>query len=125
MKRLCVLALLLSIPGCSSPPPKKQHPTEPNPSYPILFKIDASNAPMMEIQSTVAELLRLRGLYASFFVEMGDPEKGPLQTFRHDLKGSLELPWRFYLPPAKSPFVVRLVGVLANGTREVLHEETY
>lgn len=123
MNRLCVLVLLFA--GCGSPPPKRQPPKEPNPSYPVLFKIDASNAPMMEIQSTVAELLRLRGLYASFFVEMGDPEKGVVQTFRRDVKGSLDLPWRFYLPPAKSPFVVRLVGVLANGTREVIHEETY
>jgi hypothetical protein len=125
MNRFCVLALLLAVPGCSSPPPKKHAPSEPNASYPVLFKIEASNAPMMEIQATVAELLRLRERYASFFIEMGDLEKGPLQTFRHDRNGSLELPWRFYLPPAKSRFVVRLVGVLANGTHEVIHEETY
>jgi hypothetical protein len=126
MNRLCVLVLLLALPGCSSPPPKKHAPPEPNPNYPVLFKIDRSNPPpMMEILATAAEILRLRGLYASFYLEMGNLEKGPMQSFQHDRKGSLELPWRFYLPPIKTPYVVRLMGVLPNGTREVIHEETY
>jgi hypothetical protein len=131
MNRLRLSPLLLGIAlGCNADSPRdiqEPHPhREPSPEHPIVCNLDLSNPlPLVSLSATPEEAARLRARYASFAVEMGRPEKGGIPTLRFDRKGSLGNPWNFYLRNYSAPYPVRLVGFLPDGTKEVLHEETY
>lgn len=116
--------------GCSSGSPrdlKEPHPhVDPGPENPVVFNLDLSTPlPLLSLSVTPTEAARLRTLYASFLVEMGTPQKGGVLSLRFDKKGSLGNPWNFYLRNFSPPYPVRLLGVLPDGKKEVIHEETY
>ena len=69
--------------------------------------------------------MRLRARYASFVIEMGPPVKGSFLSLRFDKKGGLGNPWNFYLRNYAPPYPVRLVGILPDGMKELVHEETF
>jgi hypothetical protein len=101
-------------------------PAEPSPENPVVFNLDLSTPlPLLTILATHEEAARLRAKYSSFFAEMGLPEKGYTLALRFDKKGSLPIPWNFYLRKFAPPYPVRLKGILPDGTKEVVHEETY
>ena len=101
-------------------------PVEPSPENPVVFNLDMSTPlPLVSLLATPEEGVRLRARYSSFFVEMGPPGKGGPLSLRFDRKGSLGTPWNFYLRNFSSPYPVRLMGILPDGKKEVIHEETY
>jgi hypothetical protein len=130
MKRLLFLALLLGSPGCSSEAKKDRaasHPqVEPSADHPMVCNIDFSTPlPLVSLSATPEEAARLRARYSSFLIEMGTAEKRGVLALRYDKKGSLGNPWNFYLRNFVSPYPVRLKGILPDGQKEVIHEETF
>jgi hypothetical protein len=116
--------------GCGSGSPKdlkEPHPhVDPGPENPVVFNLDLSTPlPLVSLSATPEEAARLRTLYLSFLIEMGSPQKGGVLSLRFDKKGSLGNPWNFYLRNFSPPYPVRLLGVLLDGKKEVIHEETY
>lgn len=127
-----LLGSLLSmiVMGCSAGSEtdgKKTRPrAEPGPENPVVFNVDYSRPlPLLTILATPAEGARLRAMYASFYTEMGPPRKGVTLSLRFDKKGSLGIPWNFYLPHFAPPYPVRLMGILPDGTKEVIHQESF
>ena len=127
--RLGTLALLM-IAGCGSDPRadvgRAHPPSTPTPENPIVFNVDMSTPlPLVSLLATPEEGSRLRARYSSFFVQIRPPgPAGPL-SLRFDKKGSLGNPWNFYLRNFASPYPVRLMGVLPDGTKELIHEDTF
>jgi hypothetical protein len=120
--------VFLGIVGCGSESPSDHpHPTAtPTPEIPVVFNLDRTTPlPLVSVLATSEEAARLRTLYASFLVQMAPPRLSTPLSLRFDSKGSLGIPWNFYLRNFASPYPVRLIGVLANGKREIIHEETY
>jgi len=122
--------VFLVIAGCGSQSPsdgnRSRPPSTPTPENPIVFNLDMSNPlPLVTLLATPEEAARLRTLYSSFLVQMAPPSISRPLSLRFDNKGSLGIPWNFYLRNFASPYAVRLIGVLADGKREVIHEETY
>jgi len=120
--------MFLAVVGCGSnsrtdaPHP----PMTPTPENPIVFNLDMSPPlPLVSLRITPEEAARLRTVYASFLVQMAPPRSSSPLSLRFDNKGSLGNPWNFYLRNFASPYPVRLIGVLADGKRDVIHEETY
>jgi hypothetical protein len=122
--------LLVLAAGCSSGSPTdashQRKPEKPGPENPVVFNLDLSTPlPLLTILATHEEVVRLRERYSSFVAEMGPPRNGVSLSLRYDKKGSLGIPWNFYLPHYAPPYPVRLIGILPDGKKEVLHEETY
>ena len=127
--RLLSLALLVVL-GCSSESPRDRKPPHPrmDPTLenPVVFNVDFSTPmPLVSLLVTPEEAVIMRARYSSFFIEMGPAGKTGTLTLRFDKKGSLGTPWNFYLRNFASPYPVRLMGVLPDGKKEVIHEETY
>jgi hypothetical protein len=128
MRKLPIFLLLLL--GCGSgsrtEATPSRPPKEPDLENPVVFNLDLSTPlPLLTVLATREETAILRARYKSFFAQMGPADKrGPL-TLRSDAKGSLPIPWNFYLRNFASPYPVRLMGVLPDGTKEVIHEETF
>lgn len=124
------LSLLLGITGCGSGSPADEdgvrRPQKPGPEHPVVFNLDRSTPlPLLTLLVSEEEAARLRARYASFLSEMGPPRKGVTLSLRFDKKGSLGSPWNFYLPHFASPYPVRLIGILSDGSRELIHEERF
>ena len=101
-------------------------PKVPDATHQVIFSLDMSTPlPLLTIKATGEEVARLKSTYASFLAEVGPPVNGVPISMRADKKGSLEIPWRIYLRKFAPPYPVRLMGVLADGTREVIHEEIF
>jgi hypothetical protein len=118
----------LVIAGCGSPSrTNANHPPEaPSSEHPVVFNLDMSTPlPLVSLLITSQEAARLRTLYSSFLVQMAPPRLSSPLSLRFDNKGSLGSPWNFYLRNFASPYPVRLIGVVADGKREVIHEEVY
>jgi hypothetical protein len=124
---LLAALLPLILLGCSSTEEKPARPrADPTPENPMVFNLDMSTPmPLVSVLATREAVVRLRGVYSSFFVEMGSAAKGGMLSLRFDKKGSLGIPWNFYLRNFSSPYPVRLMGVLPDGKKEVVHEETF
>jgi len=120
--------VFLAITGCGSES-RKDHPhppASPTAENPIVFNLDMSTPlPLVSVLATPEEAARLRTLYSSFLVQMAPPRLSSPLSLRFDNKGSLGIPWNFYLRNFASPYPVRLIGVLPDGKREVIHEEIY
>ena len=128
MKTLVPAILLTMSLGCGSSPTATGDaaPKVPGPATPVIFSLDMSTPlPLLTIKATGEEVARLKSAYASFLAEVGPPVNGVPISMRADKKGSLEIPWRIYLRKFAPPYPVRLMGVLADGTREVIHEEIF
>jgi hypothetical protein len=94
--------------------------------HPIVFNLDMSPPlPLVSLLITPEEAARLRTLYSSFLVQMAPPRVSSPLSLRYDNKGSLGNPWNFYLRNFASPYPVRLIGVAADGKREVIQEEVF
>jgi hypothetical protein len=101
-------------------------PKEPGLENPVVFNLDMSTPmPLLTVLATPEEAAIMRARYKSFFAQMGPPDKRGSLTIRFDAKGTLPIPWNFYLRNFVSPYPVRLMGVLPDGTKEVIHEETF
>lgn len=130
MRRFGVPCLLAAVLGCSSGTAAdgdgSPRPEKASPEHPLIFKLDRSTPlPLLSILATEEEAARLRARYASFLSEMGPPRNGVTLSLRFDKKGSLGIPWNFYLPRYAPPYPVRLVGILPDGSREVIREERF
>ena len=122
--------VFLMIAGCGSGSRKEDDhvrpPATPTAENPVVFNLDMSTPlPLVSLLATPEEGARLRARYSSFFVQMGAPGPSSPLSLRFDKKGSLGVPWNFYLRNFSSPYPVRLMGVLPDGKKEVIHEETY
>jgi len=129
LHRHVALALLI-IAGCGSDPRadsgRAHPPSTPTPENPIVFNVDMSTPlPLVTLLATPEEGSRLRNRYSSFFVQMGPPGPASPLSLRFDKKGSLGNPWNFYLRNFSSPYPVRLMGILPDGKKELIHEETF
>jgi hypothetical protein len=130
VKLLLFLSLLLVSLGCGSGSKKDvngAHPhVEPSPDHPMVCNLDLSTPlPLVSLSATPEEVNRLRARYASFVIEMGPPVKGGVFSLRFDKKGGLGNPWNFYLRNYAPPYPVRLIGILPDGVKEVVHEELF
>lgn len=91
-----------------------------------MFNLDMSTPlPLLSLRAAPEEVARLRARYSSFLVQMAPPRPSAPLTLQFDKKGSLGTPWNFYLRSFASPYQVRLIGVLGDGKREVIYEESY
>ncbi len=124
--RLSPTVLLLVLAGCGSSTRTEGKHTEATVEAPVVFNLDMSTPlPLVSLVVTPEEATRLRKRYSSFLVEAGPTGKPGTFSLRFDKKGSLGNPWNFYLRKFASPYPVRLLGILPDGTKEVLHEETF
>jgi hypothetical protein len=112
--------------GCSSGTRTEGKFGEVTAETPLVFNLDMSTPlPLVTLLASHEEAVRLRAQYSSFVMEMGPAGKaGPL-SLRFDNKGSLGIPWNFYLRKFASPYSVRLMGILRDGKKQVIHEETF
>ena len=126
MRRLSIcLAVAL---GCGSGSSKEEPrpPKEPTLEHPVVFNLDLSTPlPLLTVLATHEEAAIMRARYASFYAEMSRGDRGRPLILRFDKKGTLPIPWNFYLRNFTPPYPVRLMGVMPDGTKEVIHEETF
>jgi hypothetical protein len=129
--RLLIPSLLLLVAGCGSGSEKdaaaSRPPELPSLEHPVVFNLDMSTPlPLLTVLTSREEIARLREKYSSFLAEMGPPQRGGfILSLRYDKKGSLVSPWNFYLSHFARPYPVRRLGILPDGKKEVIHEETY
>jgi hypothetical protein len=120
-----VMLFALVAAGCGSASRTEGKHTEVTAETPVVFNLDMSTPlPLVSLLVGEEEGRRLRERYSSFLIEMLPPGKGAL-SLRFDKKGSLGNPWNFYLRNFSSPYRVRLVGILPDGNKQTIHEETF
>ncbi len=125
MRRFVIPCLLAGIAGCGDGEGARR-PEQPGPEQPVVFTLDRSTPlPLLSVRVVEEEAARLRARYASFLCEMGPPRNGVTLSLRYDRKGSLGSPWNFYLPHYAPPYPVRLIGILPDGSRELIREERF
>ena len=121
-----LVLLLLIAAGCSSSPRTEGKHAEVTAESPVVFNLDMSTPlPLVSLLLAEDEGVRLRAQYSTFFIEMEPPGKAGKLALRFDKKGSLGTPWNFYLRNFSSPYTVRLMGILPDGKKQVIHEETF
>jgi hypothetical protein len=121
-----LLLILLVALGCGSSQRTEGKHGEVTAETPVVFNLDMSPPlPLVSLLVGEDEGVRLRRQYSAFFIEMEPPGKGGKLALRFDKKGSLGTPWNFYLRNFSSPYTVRLMGILPDGKKEVIHEETF
>jgi len=111
--------------GCGSGTRTEGKHAEVSAETPVVFNLDMSTPlPLVSLLVSEEEGKRLKERYSSFLIEMLPPGKMAL-SLRFDKKGSLGNPWNFYLRNFSSPYRVRLVGTLPDGSKQTILEETF
>jgi hypothetical protein len=121
-----VILFALVVAGCGSASRTEGKHAEVTAETPVVFNLDMSTPlPLVSLLVSEEEGKRLKERYSSFLIEMLPPGKATALSLRFDKKGSLGNPWNFYLRTFSSPYRVRLVGTLPDGSKQTIHEETF